>query len=63
LTPPLFAKYPTHLTDMNVNKRLNRLAHWAGEKMGSEVKTNSSEEFRALETEMQLRHEGECLRK
>ena len=43
---------------MNVNKKFDRFKHWAGEKMGGEVRTNSSEEFKALEMEMQLRHEG-----
>lgn len=43
---------------MNVNKKLDRFKHWAGEKMGGEVKTNTSDEFKALEMEMQLRHEG-----
>ncbi|KAK4992959.1 hypothetical protein LTR66_006150 [Elasticomyces elasticus] len=43
---------------MNVNKRLGRLKQWAGERMGGEVKTNTTDEFKALETEMTLRHEG-----
>jgi len=43
---------------MNVNKKLDRLKHWAGEKMGGEVKTNMTEEFKALEMEMTLRSEG-----
>ncbi|KAK4942035.1 hypothetical protein LTR66_006061 [Elasticomyces elasticus] len=43
---------------MNVNKRLGRLKQWAGERMGGEVKTNTSDEFKALEMEMALRHEG-----
>ena len=44
---------------MNVNKKLDRLKQWAGERMGGEAKTNVSEDFKALETEMNLRYEGE----
>lgn len=43
---------------MNINKRLDRMKQWAGERMGAEVKTGQTDEFRALEIEMQLRHEG-----
>ena len=43
---------------MNVNKKLDRLKQWAGERMGGEVKTNVSDDFKALEIEMALRHEG-----
>lgn len=43
---------------MNVNKRLDRFKQWAGERMGGEVKTNVSDDFKALETEMGVRHEG-----
>jgi hypothetical protein len=43
---------------MNVNKKLDRLKHWAGERMGGEVRTNVSDEFKTLETEMGLRYEG-----
>lgn len=43
---------------MNINKKLDRMKQWAGERMGSEVRTNTSDEFKALEMEMQLRHEG-----
>lgn len=43
---------------MNVNKKLDRFKQWAGERMGSEVKTNVSDEFKALETEIGLRQEG-----
>jgi hypothetical protein len=43
---------------MNVSKKLGRVKQWAGEKMGAESKTNVSEEFKALEMEMSLRHEG-----
>jgi hypothetical protein len=43
---------------MNVNKRFDRFKQWAGERMGGEVKTNVSDDFKALETEMGVRHEG-----
>lgn len=43
---------------MNVNKRFDRFKQWAGERMGGEVKTNVSDDFKALETEMSVRHEG-----
>ncbi|KAI9779139.1 MAG: hypothetical protein M1839_007674 [Geoglossum umbratile] len=43
---------------MNVNKKLDRFKQWAGERMGGEVKTNVTDNFKALEMEMQLRHEG-----
>ena len=43
---------------MNINKKLDRVKQWAGEKMGAEAKTNVSEEFKALELEMALRHDG-----
>jgi hypothetical protein len=43
---------------MNVNKKLDRLKQWAGERMGGEVKTNVSDDFKALEAEMGLRQEG-----
>ena len=44
---------------MNINKKLDRVKQWAGEKMGAESKTGVSEEFKLLEMEMTLRHEGE----
>lgn len=43
---------------MNVNKKLDRFKQWAGERMGGEVKTNSTDDFKALEAEMQLRFDG-----
>lgn len=43
---------------MNVNKKLGRFKQWAGEKMGGDAKTDTSEDFKALEIEMNLRHEG-----
>jgi len=43
---------------MNVNKKLDRFKQWAGEMMGGEAKTIASDDFKALEAEMALRHEG-----
>ncbi|KAF2005518.1 BAR-domain-containing protein [Amniculicola lignicola CBS 123094] len=43
---------------MNVNKKLGRFKQWAGEKMGGEAKTGVSDDFKNLELEMTLRHEG-----
>ncbi|KAA8568544.1 hypothetical protein EYC84_007564 [Monilinia fructicola] len=43
---------------MNVGKKFGRVKQWAGEKMGQESKTEVSDEFKSLEMEMQLRHEG-----
>jgi hypothetical protein len=43
---------------MNVNKKLGRFKQWAGERMGGEVKTTLSDDFKSLEAEMNLRHEG-----
>jgi hypothetical protein len=44
---------------MNITKKFDRAFQWAGEKMGGEAKTNMSEDFKMLETEMALRFEGE----
>ena len=46
---------------MNVNKKLGRFKQWAGEKMGNESQTGLSDDFKALELEMNLRHEGKHL--
>lgn len=43
---------------MNFTKKIDRAFQWAGEKMGQEAKTCHSDEFKSLETEMALRHEG-----
>ena len=43
---------------MNVNKKLDRFKQWAGERMGGDVKTTVSDDFKALELEMGLRQEG-----
>ena len=46
---------------MNVNKKLGRFKQWAGERMGGEVKTSVSDDFKSLEVEMGLRQEGKTL--
>lgn len=43
---------------MIFTKKIDRAFQWAGEKMGGEARTTHSEEFRMLEAEMTLRHEG-----
>lgn len=43
---------------MHVNKKLGRFRQFVGEKLGNENKTGVSDDFKALEMEMQLRHEG-----
>ncbi|KAF2086879.1 BAR-domain-containing protein [Saccharata proteae CBS 121410] len=43
---------------MIVNKKLDRFKQWAGERMGGEVKTNTSDDFKALEDEMTVRSSG-----
>jgi len=43
---------------MNITKKIDRAFQWAGERMGAEAKTNMSDEFKMLETEMALRHDG-----
>lgn len=43
---------------MNVNKKFDRFKQWAGERMGAEAKTSVSDDFKALEEEMNRRHEG-----
>lgn len=43
---------------MIVNKKLDRFKQWAGERMGGEVKTNTTDDFKALEQEMELRQRG-----
>jgi len=43
---------------MNVNKKFDRFKQWGRERMGSEVKTDNSDDFKMLEVEMTLRQEG-----
>lgn len=40
-----------------VNKRFDRLRQWGKEKMGGDS-SGTTDDFKALETEMNLRHEG-----
>ena len=46
---------------MNVNKKLDRLKQWGREKMGGDVRTDTTDEFKSLQMEMDLRHDGEPL--
>lgn len=41
-----------------VVQKLGRFKQWAGERMGGEAKTSTSDEFKSLEMEMNLRHDG-----
>ncbi|KAH9884247.1 hypothetical protein F4778DRAFT_566196 [Xylariomycetidae sp. FL2044] len=43
---------------MVFTKKFDRAFQWAGEKMGNEAKTSHTDEFKMLETEMALRHDG-----
>ncbi|KAK7906398.1 BAR domain-containing protein [Apiospora marii] len=43
---------------MRITKKFDRAFQWAGEKMGSEAKTAMTDDFKSLETEMALRHDG-----
>lgn len=47
---------------MNVNKKFDRFKQWGRERMGSEVKTDMSDDFKMLEVEMALRQEGAACR-
>lgn len=47
-----------HTTTSNMNRKFDRFKQWAGERMGNEVRTNLSDDFKAMETEMNVRHEG-----
>jgi hypothetical protein len=53
-----FTNSDISITAMNVNKKFDRFKQWAGEKMGGDAKTNTSDDFKMLELEMNLRHEG-----
>lgn len=44
--------------EMNVNKRFQKLQQWGKEKMGSDGRSGASDDFKALETEMNMRHSG-----
>ncbi|KAF3926096.1 Endophilin-A2 [Dactylellina cionopaga] len=41
-----------------MNKKLDRVLQWSKEKMGNDSKTAATDEFKAMEMEMQMRHEG-----
>ncbi|KAF2484629.1 hypothetical protein BDY17DRAFT_242870, partial [Neohortaea acidophila] len=43
---------------MNVGKKVDRFRQFAREKMGGDVATSTTDEFKALEMEMDLRHQG-----
>lgn len=43
---------------MHVNRKFDRFKQWAGERMGGEVKTGLTDDFKAMEEEMSHRHEG-----
>ncbi|KAI1258456.1 BAR-domain-containing protein [Xylariaceae sp. FL1019] len=43
---------------MVFTKKIDRAFQWAGEKMGNDAKTTHSDDFKMLETEMALRHDG-----
>lgn len=45
---------------MNFTRKIDRAMQWAGEKMGAEAKATHTEEFKELEAEMDIRHEGLC---
>lgn len=43
---------------MHLTKKIDRAFQWAGEKVGQQARTTHSDEFKNLETEMTLRHDG-----
>lgn len=43
---------------MNLTKKFDRAFQWAGEKMGGEAKTGTTDDFKMLEMEMALRFDG-----
>ncbi|KAI5468109.1 hypothetical protein BGZ63DRAFT_346128 [Mariannaea sp. PMI_226] len=43
---------------MHLTKKIDRAFQWAGEKVGGQARTTHSEQFKMLETEMALRHDG-----
>lgn len=49
---------PDTTTTMNFTRKIDRAMQWAGEKMGAEAKATHTDEFKELESEMDIRHEG-----
>jgi hypothetical protein len=43
---------------MNVSKKLGRMNQWAKERVGGDTKTTVSDNFKAMEDEMNLRNKG-----
>ena len=43
---------------MNINRKFDRLKQWTNEKLGADARTGLSDEFKALELEMNVRHDG-----
>ena len=41
-----------------MNRKLDRFKQWAGERMGGEIKTSVSDDFKALESDMNVRSDG-----
>ncbi|KAK6350660.1 hypothetical protein TWF718_003845 [Orbilia javanica] len=41
-----------------MNKKFDRVLQWSKEKMGNDNKTSATDEFKAMEVEMQVRHDG-----
>lgn len=46
---------------MNVNRKLQKLHQWSKEKMGGDSKGGATDDLKALEVEMNLRHEGRAV--
>lgn len=47
-----------NIANMHLTKKIDRAFQWAGEKVGQQARTTHSDEFKNLETEMALRHDG-----
>lgn len=43
---------------MNINRKFDRLKQWTNEKLGADARTGLSDEFKTLELEMNVRHDG-----
>lgn len=42
-----------------MNRKFDRFRQWGRERMGGEAKTSLSDDFKAMETEMNVKHDGE----